>query len=100
MPAYAAHVPGSAEAQGGPLDACIDRFWEAGAGVDELEFALEPPAVSHPLLRRLGASPFRESRFPMVGLLATCYEIIGADARGERAETETDAHNGDAQRAD
>ncbi|HRQ73461.1 MAG TPA: hypothetical protein PLU35_10570 [Phycisphaerales bacterium] len=92
MPAYAAHVPGSADAHGAPLDACIDRFWQAGAEVHELEFALEPPAVSHPLLRRLGASPFRESRFPMVGLLATCYDLIGTEARGERAETDPEPH--------
>ncbi|MCL4741078.1 MAG: hypothetical protein KJZ54_02640 [Phycisphaerales bacterium] len=100
MPAYAAHVPGSADAQGAPLDACIERFWQAGAEVHELEFALDPPAVSHPLLRRLGASPFRESRLPMVGLLATCYEVIGAEARGEHAEAEPDATDGNDQRAD
>ena len=100
MPAYVAHVPGSAEARGEPLEACVERFWQAGAEVHKLEFALDPPAVSHPLLRRLGASPFRESRLPMVGLLATCYEVIGADARAERTEPETDTTEADVLDAD
>ena len=37
-------------------------------------------ARHHPLLRRLGPSPFESSRFPFVGLLATCYDVISKAA--------------------
>lgn len=63
-----------------PLEACVGRFWELGPGLDELETPLRPPEVSHALLRRLGPSPFKEGKFPLVGLLATCYETISKAA--------------------
>ena len=63
-----------------PLDACLDRFWEAGEELDEVDAPIAPPEVSHPLLRRLGPSPFEASRFPFVGLLATCYDVISKAA--------------------
>jgi uncharacterized Zn finger protein len=63
-----------------PLEACVGRFWEMGPGLDELETPLRPPEVSHALLRRLGPSPFKEGKFPLVGLLATCYETISKAA--------------------
>lgn len=59
-------------------------FWSGGessrVALDGLDLAPAPPVVSHPLLRRLGSSPFTDSRFPLVGLLATCYEMIGRAA--------------------
>ncbi|MFM9958582.1 MAG: hypothetical protein ACKVZJ_10935 [Phycisphaerales bacterium] len=63
-----------------PIESCIASFWEMGPGLDELETPLKPPEVSHPLLRRLGPSPFKEGKFPLVGLLATCYETISKAA--------------------
>ncbi|MCB9845757.1 MAG: hypothetical protein H6811_07215 [Phycisphaeraceae bacterium] len=64
--------------QGGPptIDGGSGAFWRAGPELNQVAAPLEPPAVSHPLLRRLGPSPFVASRFPLVGLLATCYELI------------------------
>jgi hypothetical protein len=59
-----------------PLDQCTERYFDSGGQLAELSLPLEPPAVSHPLLRRLGPSPFADSRFPLVGLLATCYDVI------------------------
>lgn len=59
-----------------PLAQCLDRFWEAGPELDLVDLPIEPPQVSHALLRRLGPSPFPESRFPLVGLLATCYDVV------------------------
>lgn len=64
----ATHTTGSGEAS--PLDA--------------LDLSIQAPEVSHPLLRRLGASPMKDAKFPLVGLLATCYDLIGEAAlRGE-----------------
>lgn len=58
------------------LDQSLASFYDAGPGLADLSTPLEPPAVSHPLLRRLGASPFSDSKFPLVGLLATCYDVV------------------------
>ena len=66
-----------------PLAECVDRFWEAGPELDLVDLPVEPPQVSHALLRRLGPSPFPESRFPLVGLLATCYDLVSKRAAGE-----------------
>ena len=83
-PVYSAHVPGVSDANPTPLEAAVvesvDRFWKAGPELSGIELPLARPEVSHVLLRRLGPSPFTEARFPLVGLLATCYELIGEDA--------------------
>jgi uncharacterized Zn finger protein len=65
------------------LGESLDRFWEAGPELDLVDLPVEAPAVSHALLRRLGPSPFPESRFPLVGLLATCYDVVSKSAAGE-----------------
>ncbi|MBY0260823.1 MAG: hypothetical protein K2Q20_00665, partial [Phycisphaerales bacterium] len=71
-------------------------FWtapdpEALAGLD-MPIAL--PEVSHPLLRRVGPSPFVGAKFPLVGLLATCYDVISQSvidsAAGEPAKMPDD----------
>lgn len=77
---YQPLVPGVSDEPSPALDLAIDHFWEAGPELRELDLTIEPPAVSHPLLRRLGASPFEGAKFPLVGLLATCYEVISRDA--------------------
>ncbi|MCC6678039.1 MAG: hypothetical protein IT436_12925 [Phycisphaerales bacterium] len=79
-PVYQPLVPGVSDEVSPPLEESIEGFWEAGPELRELDLSLEPPPVSHPLLRRLGASPFEGARFPLVGLLATCYEVISRDA--------------------
>ncbi len=80
LPAYSPRVPGVGEQPAAPLAHCLDGFWSRPPGVPELELALEPPQVTHPMLRRLGPSPFAAGKFPLVGLLATCYEVIGQRA--------------------
>jgi len=77
IPVYQPQIAGVTDAVGKPLDQSADVFWEAGPELDTIELPVEPPAVSHPLLRRLGTSPFQGAKFPLVGLLATCYETIG-----------------------
>lgn len=76
-PVYEAHVPDAPSARGLPLAECLDRYWQAGPELAGIATPIEPPQVSHPLLRRLGPSPFKEWRFPLLGLLATCYDVMG-----------------------
>lgn len=79
-PVYVPRIEGVTDFEAPALDADPRGFWSAGPELRQVHAPLEPPKVSHPLLRRLGPSPFPESRFPLVGLLATCYELIGRDA--------------------
>ncbi|MBY0307686.1 MAG: hypothetical protein K2Q09_02995 [Phycisphaerales bacterium] len=78
VPVYLPRLPGADEAAT-PLEATVDHFWAAGPELHRVELAMQRPEVEHPLLRRLGASPFDASvgaRFPLVGLLATCYDVV------------------------
>lgn len=79
-PVLLPHVPGASDAGSPPLDESVATFWEVGDGLRKLDTPIEPPPISCVLLRRLGPSPFPEGRFPLVGLLATCYDLIGRDA--------------------
>ncbi|MBZ0170938.1 MAG: hypothetical protein K8E66_01020, partial [Phycisphaerales bacterium] len=80
QPVVSAHVAGLSDAQPTPLEDQIEHFWRHAPTASMPFVPVEPPVISHPLLRRLGPSPFEESRFPLVGLLATCYDLIGRDA--------------------
>lgn len=62
-----------------PLEACLEDFWRCGPQLAELEHAPPPQHVAHALLRRLGPSPMR-GRFPLVGLLASIYDAVSAEA--------------------
>lgn len=73
--AQAPRVAGASDAPAPALDADLEKFWDAGADLKELATPIDAPPLSHPLLRRLGASPFSGASFPLVGLLATCYDI-------------------------
>ncbi|MFT3684195.1 MAG: hypothetical protein QM783_04585 [Phycisphaerales bacterium] len=78
VPVYLPRLPGADEAAT-PLERSIDHFWVSGAGLHQIELPMQTPDVHHPLLRRLGSSPFDASvgaRFPLVGLLATCYDVV------------------------
>ncbi|MEM9082173.1 MAG: hypothetical protein AAGB34_01160 [Planctomycetota bacterium] len=73
-------MPGEAT----PLESLTDRFWESAESTGSLDTAPRRPEVPHALLRRLGPSPFSQSKFPLVGLLATCYDMISnAAIQGE-----------------
>jgi len=63
-----------------PLESVLDDFWESRPGLAELETPLRKPEISHAILRRLGPSPFIDGKFPLVGLLATCYDTISENA--------------------
>ncbi len=73
-PAYTPRPVAGAETPAPPLESTLDEFWTIGP-LDAVDTPLERPEVSHPLLRRLGPSPF-VAKFPLVGLLATCYDAI------------------------
>lgn len=82
VPVYAPRVPGVTDEPSEPLESTLDHFWDAGPQLREIDLPIEPPTVSHPLLRRLGPSPFQSAgaKFPLVGLLATCYEVASEAA--------------------
>lgn len=90
IPAYQPRPAPGAETVAPGLETLLDEFWSIGPELDEIETAARKPEVNHALLRRLGPSPL-EGRFPLAGLLATCYDAIGQAAlRGadEAAEQE------------
>jgi uncharacterized Zn finger protein len=95
LPIYSPRVPGAGEMPAVSLDAGVDRFWETPRGLEDLDLPIERPAVAHPLLRRLGPSPFAQAQFPLLGLLASCYETFTedalADGAGDPADTADDA---------
>jgi uncharacterized Zn finger protein len=97
-PVYTQRVPGVSDLPSKPLEECLDQFWESGPSLAELDLPLAPPAVTHPLLRRLGPSPF-QAQFPLVGLLASCYDVISEEALKGPAETAPQS-DGDAAEAE
>jgi uncharacterized Zn finger protein len=82
---YVGRVPGVSDIESPELDAVVETFWEMGPQLAELDMTIAAPPITHPLLRRLGPSPFGTSTFPLVGLLASCYDSISADTL-KRAE--------------
>ncbi len=80
-PIYPQRIMGVSDVAFPALEEVLDRFWDSGPGLHEIDLPLTPPPVSHPLLRRLGPSPFTTAQFPLVGLLASCYETISEAAR-------------------
>jgi uncharacterized Zn finger protein len=95
-PIYQQRVPGLSDRASQPLEESLGNFWSIPATsrerLQELDLSLRPPEVSHPLLRRLGASPWTgPGSFPLVGLLASCYETVSNDVRAkEQASTAGD----------
>jgi uncharacterized Zn finger protein len=103
IPIYTPHLPGIADRPAAPLEECVASFWgdggaagatagaAAGIGGDplsRLDLPITPPDVSHPILRRVGPSPFTGARFPLAGLLATCYDMISKEAIDAEAPPE------------
>ena len=85
-------MPGVSDVPSAPLDDSLGSFWEVGDELRELDTPIEPPALNCVLLRRLGSSPFPEGRFPLIGLMATCYQLIGEHAiREDESGDEQDA---------
>ncbi len=78
-PAYAPHINLPAESIPASLEASLDTFWTGDmAASDRIDTSPRKVSPSHALLRRLGPSTFAQARFPLVGLLASCYDDIAA----------------------
>jgi len=77
-----------------PLEEMVDRFWEAPVRAEVGDLSAHAPDTRQVLLRRLGSSPFTGAKFPLLGLLATCYDVLSermsteASIEGEGAEGE------------
>jgi uncharacterized Zn finger protein len=89
VPAYVPRIPGVGEEPAPPLEHTVLDFWRAPKPLAALDLTMDRPPASHVLLRRLGASPFDQSRFPLVGLMATCYDVISDAALLDAAEVIT-----------
>ena len=94
-PVLLPHVPGVTDRSSAPLDQSLEDFWETGSGLSDLDTPIEPPPVNCLLLRRLGPSPFPEGRFPLLGLLATCYDLIGERAAEGVEPADQNGHDED-----
>jgi uncharacterized Zn finger protein len=96
VPVYTPVVKGASDVAYPPLEACLGDFWSPPTDPRELDFPVVEPEVSHPLLRRLGPSPFQDGQFPLVGLLASCYDSISeAILREEREGRPDEMEDGD-----
>lgn len=83
-PIYSQRIPGAADFEPAPLEESLDQFWDAGPALGDLDLPITLPPVSHPLLRRLGQSPFVAAQFPLVGLLASCYDTVSEQTLKEQ----------------
>lgn len=82
-PVYVQRVQGVADLPNRPLEEALEHFWDPAPSLASLDIPLSPPPVSHPILRRLGQSPFVNATFPLVGLLASCYDTISQAAKSK-----------------
>ncbi|MEO0512268.1 MAG: hypothetical protein AAF108_05160 [Planctomycetota bacterium] len=84
VPVYVPRLPAVEDVPVPELKECTDSFWEAPPAAEraagDLDLSADQPDLSHPLLRRLGSSPFEQASFPIVGLFATCYDLVTRDA--------------------
>ena len=58
-------------------------FYAAAADLDAID--LTPELPHKPVLEQLGPPPFRKTSFPMMGFLASVYEHVAQQVRGENA---------------
>ena len=79
-PVLLQHLPGVSDVSSPPLEDSIESFWEVGDALASLDTPIQSPAVNCVLLRRLGPSPFIDGQFPLIGLMATCYQLISEAA--------------------
>ena len=61
----------------------VRDFYRAGVDIDTIDLTPELPAK--PVLEQLGPPPFRKTSFPMMGFLASVYEHVAQQIRGENA---------------
>ena len=66
-------TPAVAEEVVEPLEACLNRFWDLGDGLETFQAPIMRPAVEAGLLKRLGKPPFERKPGEIVDALATAY---------------------------
>ena len=66
-------TPAAAEEAVEPLEACLDRFWELGDGLETFQAPIMRPAVEAGLLKRLGKPPFERKPGEIAEALALAY---------------------------
>jgi uncharacterized Zn finger protein len=66
-------VPSS---KAGPLSEEMDRFWDAGKGLDSAQVMVGPPAVSASLLKRLGVPAFWKPHPEIRGAMERLYAKV------------------------
>ncbi len=78
VPVYRPGIPYVSDQTAPNIHECSDNFWSTDEELLALDYPIHNPEISHPLLRRLGTSPFAASSFPLIGFLATCYDTVTA----------------------
>jgi uncharacterized Zn finger protein len=64
-----------------PLEECLDRYWQKGSEIDQLEINPTAPEIQNAVLKRLGDSPFSIGDANMTTLLSKAYLVAGQEAR-------------------
>lgn len=75
QPAAAPQPPAAQEAAA-PLQDFLDHFWEAGASLDEMQIAIERPAVDAAPVKRLGHPGFWSGRASIIDLFTHQYHTV------------------------
>lgn len=60
----------------GPLSEDLERFWEAGKGLDSIQVSVGPPTVSASLLKRLGVPAFWKPHPEIRGAMERLYAKV------------------------
>ncbi len=59
-----------------PLEECLEHFWEAGEGLEELRLSIAAPQVNAALVKRLGTPPFWHGKPEFMALMDQTYAAI------------------------
>ena len=72
----------SAESNQGeqPLEALVERFWDLGEEVAEIEFNVRPSPIPETILKRLGGPPLGDASATVVSELAQLYRQVSKQA--------------------
>lgn len=66
-------------AQGVPLEACLERFWEMGAEANRVRVRVAPPEIEMEMIKVLGSLPFGEDKLRDESLAET-YRAVSRKA--------------------
>ncbi len=75
-PGPAEEAPATGEREEEPLEACVDRFWAPGEGLEDMQFSIARPEVPLALLKRLGEPPFWPEGPGILETLGPIYQAV------------------------